>query len=144
MKKIISLFVFLLATIGILAQKDMSGDIQKGMDCYENKDYDSTYRIFSKAANEGNTYAQCLVGFLYEVGHGVSQDYNEAMKWYRKSAENGNYFGQLYVGKMYENGWGVSPDYKLAAEWYQKAAEKGYADAQKRLGNLYMDGKGVN
>ena len=101
MKRLLILFFISAMTINGMAQKDMSGDIQKGIDCYDNKDYDCTYRIFSKAANEGNTYAQCLVGFLYEVGHGVSQDYNEAMKWYRKSADNGNYFGKLYVGKMY-------------------------------------------
>ena len=44
---------------------------------------------FRKAASQGHTEAQRVVGIYYEEGKVVSQDYPEAFAWYRKSAESG-------------------------------------------------------
>jgi TPR repeat protein len=43
-----------------------------------------------QAADQGDAFAQCSVGILYEHGDGVPQDYAEAMKWYRKAADQGD------------------------------------------------------
>lgn len=41
-------------------------------------------------AEEGNSIAQNLLGYMYDNGETVSQDKAEAVKWYRKAAEQGN------------------------------------------------------
>jgi len=45
---------------------------------------------FRKAAEQGDTGAQTMLGLLYDTGHGVKQDYAQAEIWYRKAAEQGD------------------------------------------------------
>lgn len=127
----------------IHAQNDNSTNIQKGDDYYDKEDYKNAYVIFSKAANEGNSYAQNRLGLMYENGYGVEQDYEIAVNWYNKSAVQGNDEAQFYLGRMYDKGQGVKQDYAKAAEWYQKAAEKGNVTAQFIIGLMYYKGQGV-
>ncbi len=39
---------------------------------------------------QGDAYAQFLLGVIYEIGRGVTKDESEAVKWYRKAAEQGD------------------------------------------------------
>ena len=39
-----------------------------------------------KRAEQGNAFAQAMIGSLYESGQVVPQDHKEAVKWYRKAA----------------------------------------------------------
>ena len=95
-------------------------------------------------AEQGNVYAQCQLGTMYEDGRGVSQDYAEAVEWYRKSAEQGYVSAQYFLGEMYHYGKGVSRDYAKAVEWYRKSAEQGDTNAQYELGYMYHNGIGVS
>ena len=114
-----------------------------GMVLRHQKKWDDAAVWYRKAAEQGNAFAQCTLGDLYETGKGVPKDYALAALWYRKAAEQGYADAQESLGDLYETGDGVSEDYALAALWYRKAAEQGDADAQERLGNLYERGKGV-
>ncbi|MBO4608014.1 MAG: sel1 repeat family protein, partial [Prevotella sp.] len=77
--KISFLMLLMIAFCGsIHAQNDNSLDIQKGDDYYDKEDYKNAYVIFSKAANENNSYAQYCLGTMYENGYGVKQDYAKA------------------------------------------------------------------
>jgi TPR repeat protein len=99
--------------------------------------------LLKEAAEQGDAYAQGLLGTMYENGRGVPQDYQEAAKWYRKAAEQGNAGAQSMLGWMYEGGKGVPRDYREAAMWFRKAAEQGLAPAQFSLGTMYYLGDGV-
>lgn len=57
----------------------------------------SQYRI---AAEQGNADAQNEVGFMYEVGLGVSRDLAVAESWYRKAAAQGNFGAQNSVQRL--------------------------------------------
>ena len=96
-----------------------------------------------KAAEQGDLYAQGLLGLMYFHGRGVAQDDKQAVAWTRKAAEQGDALAQRLLGLMYEDGKGVAQDYKQAAAWYRKAAEQGDANAQGLLGVLYSQGRGV-
>jgi uncharacterized protein len=94
-------------------------------------------------AEQGNVYAQNILGAFYYEGRGVPQDYKEAVKWYRKAAEQGLAGAQGDLGLMYRIGKGVLQDYKEAIKWYKKAAEQGNSIAQGDLGVMYVMGQGV-
>ena len=110
---------------------------------YEKKDYKKAFDLYLESAEQGYAPAQCNLGYMYDIGQGVSQDYAKAAEWYTKSAEQGYAPAQYNLGNMYYNGQGVSQDYAKAAEWYTKSAEQGYAHAQCNLGNMYYNGQGV-
>ena len=98
---------------------------------------------YQKAAEQGYVSAQCNLGYMYEVGHGVPQNYEKACEWYQKAAEQGNARAQCNLGYMYDVGNGVPQNYEKACEWYQKAANQGYIRAQFNLARMYVNGSGV-
>ncbi len=88
------------------------------------------YKLFLKAAEEGNAKAQYKLGVMYEDGKGVKQDAVEAVKWYRKTTEQGDTGGQISLGIMYAKGRGVEQDQLETLKWFRKAAEQGEPMAQ--------------
>ncbi len=94
-------------------------------------------------AEQGNTYAQCILGELFYLGLHVPKDYVQSAEWYRKAAEQGNAIGSLNMGDLYAEGSGVPKDYTQAAEWYRKAVEQGSVIGNNRMGGLYEEGNGV-
>ena len=107
------------------------------------QDYSMALSWFSKAAEQGNWFAQYKLGEMYYYGVGVNQDYAEALKWYRKSAAQGILKAEFSVANMYRKGEGGEPNYKLALKWYQVSAEKGFSSSQYRLAEMYHAGMGV-
>ena len=108
-------------------------------DAYNAKDYDKALKYYKYAAEKNDSHAQVRLGYMYDMGEGVTQNYAEAMKWYLKAANQGNASAQFNIGIMYENGHGVKQDYSEANKWYLKAAEQGNTSAQYNFGlNLYL------
>jgi len=99
---------------------------------------------FRKAAEQGDAYAQSILGYMYERGVWVPQDFAEAIKWYLKAAEKGHADAQIELGGAYLNGWmGVTADFAEGLHWYRIAADQGNAEAQYTLGGAYRYGWGV-
>jgi len=73
-------------------------------------------------AEEGDAFAQNLLGLRYQFGAGVPEDDTEAARWYRLAADQGDTRAQFTVGDMYDNGDGVPKDFAEAARWYRLAA----------------------
>jgi TPR repeat protein len=107
------------------------------------QDYTMALSWFSKAAEQGNWFAQFKLGEMYYYGVGVNQNYAEALKWYRKSAAQGILKAEFSVANMYRKGEGGEHNYKLALKWYQVSAEKGFSNSQYRLAEMYHEGMGV-
>ncbi|MFI5304541.1 MAG: PDZ domain-containing protein [Nitrospiria bacterium] len=107
-------------------------------------------KVYLRAAEADDAYAQMGLGEIYRRGYGISKDEEEADKWYRKAveqfhrvAELGDLDAQNSLGVIYENGRGVKKDEPEAVKWYRKAAEQGYVDAQHNLGRMYFNGFGL-
>ena len=90
MKRVLFFIVVVTITGYSWAQRDTSAIIKQGLDYLETKNYVKAYSIFSKAAAEGNSYAQSCMGVLYSNGYGVKKDNTIAFQWFQKSAEQGN------------------------------------------------------
>ena len=107
------------------------------------RDFATAERLVRPLAQEGNAFAQYLLGAMYYNGQGLPQDYAEGVKWYRKAADQGHEGAQLDLGVAYHNGKGVPQDYTEAVKWIRKAADQGHATAEYNLGIAYFNGNGV-
>ncbi|WP_143413494.1 tetratricopeptide repeat protein, partial [Haemophilus influenzae] len=116
---------------------------QQGLTAYEQSNYQTAFKWFRKAAEQGDAQAQGGLGMMYERGLGVKQDDFKAVNWYRKAAEQGDADAQLNLGAMYAIGRGVKQDGVEAVKWFRKAAEQGNAKAQNGLGMMYDGGLGI-
>ena len=94
-------------------------------------------------AEQGDIFAQYVLGHMYCNGKMVEQDYQKGMRWYRAAAEAGFAPSELAVGTLHFNGQGTERDVAEAARWFERAAEKGYALAQSNLAALYLGGDGL-
>ena len=130
--------VLLWACVGVAEDVDIEN-------CFSPDLVPATRFVACRAAAEaGNARAQYRLGYMYDVGQGVSQDSAEAMKWYRRAAEQGYARAQLTLGYRYDAGQGVPQDSAEAVKWYRRAAEQGDANAQYSLGLRYTTGLGVS
>jgi len=95
------------------------------------KDYKKGFEWTLKAAHQGNTQAQYLVGVRFTRGSGTRLDYDKAFKWYSAAAEKGNANAQRSLGAIYYKAEGVRRDYVLSYMWINLAAIQGDAAALK-------------
>ena len=96
---------------------------------------------WKKAAEQGNTFTQALLGDCYSKGLGVDQSDTDAFHWYSEAAKNGNRDALCRIGDCYRKGLGVDQSDAGAFHWYNEAAEKGQKDAQIKLDRmLFRDG----
>lgn len=96
-----------------------------------------------KDAAQGNTAAQCDLGYAYATGNGVEQNVSEAITWYRKAADLGDAKAQHNLGFFYASGRGVGKNITEAVNWFRKSASQGNASAQYSLGVANANGYGV-
>ena len=107
------------------------------------KDDRQTAYWFEQAAEQGNAYAQKMLGDAYEQGKGVEKNLKLAADWREKAANRGNVQAQLALGKMYLYGTGVARDPAKAAHWLNRAAIEGNSEAQYLYAKMFQTGYGV-
>lgn len=95
------------------------------------------------AAEQGEAYAQFLLGSMYATGQGVQKDEALAVEWLEKSAQQGNSQAQFNLACMYKEGLGVAKDDAKFLQWAEKAAEQEDERAQFVLGLTYWEGRSV-
>lgn len=119
-------------------------DFQTGEDAYLRDDFKTALAEWRPLAEQGNSEAQNMLGFMYRYGQGVPQDFEQARVWYRRAADQGNATSQNNLGALYRQGLGVPQDYEEAFRWFLRAAEQGNGGAQNHLGLMYFKGEGVD
>jgi TPR repeat protein len=90
-------------------------------------------KLWEPLANQGQADAQYGLGYLHELGLGVSRHMETALAWYRLAAEQGHPSAQGRLGRMYLEGQGTTRDQGLAIYWLQNAADNGDPQAQETL-----------
>ena len=102
------------------------------------EDQEEAVKWYRKAAEQGNTEAQHVLGECYLNGFGVEQDKEEAVKWLKKAAELGNTEAYYYLGVVYSDS--DDPEYydfDEALKWYSKGAETDDGSCMDSIGVLY-------
>ncbi len=120
------------------------GDYEDGVNAALAGDYDTAFREFTIAAEDGLGLAQYNLGILYFTGQGVEQDYEQAFHWTEAAALQGHAGAQLNLGSLYYFGNGVPEDRDKAVEWYGNSARAGNAAAAFTLAEMYRDGDHVD
>jgi hypothetical protein len=101
------------------------------------------YNWIRRAAHEGDTYSQYVLGTLYAEGRGTEVKYDRAIYWWREAARNDNRTAQYLLGKAYLEGKLVPRDNTEAIHWLTKSAEQGNSDAEFLIGKMYLEGDAV-
>ena len=110
-----------------------------GREYYDMKDYANALNWYQRAANQGDSRAQYMIGLMYRNGYGLTKDFTKAKEWFLKAANQGHIEALFALGCTYND----EKDYANAQIWYQKAADKGHSSALTNLAALYAQGHGV-
>ncbi|CAB4413990.1 unnamed protein product [Rhizophagus irregularis] len=102
------------------------------------------FELYQKAADLGNVYGICNLGYCYENGIGTDIDKKKAFKFYQKAANLRNADGINNLGNCYRRGIGTNIDKKKAFGLYQNSAGLGNAGGMFNLGYCYQNGIGTD
>ena len=69
----------------------------------EIQDYEEAAKWLTKAAEQGEEYAQEQLGALYYFGRGVEQSYSDAYVWYLKASMRGSQEADRMIDVMTQN-----------------------------------------
>lgn len=114
---------------GVLQASPALADVIKPL--YEGEAIDNQTMISSIigeieiVAEEGEPFAQSLLGTLYRIGGCVEQDGGVAEKWLKRAAQAGNTRAMNELAMMYYEGKVVSQDFVEGTRWIIQAAEAG-------------------
>ena len=105
-------------------------------------DSQETFMYYSKAADLGNSLAQCIVANMYLKGIGTLMNYEEALKRFLIAAEDHQTNALRNIGDIYYHGWGVPRNVELARNYYSQAVFEGDMLALENDANLnYENGE---
>lgn len=98
-----------------------------------------------KAAGQGNSNAQYMLGEMYLNGLGVEKDIDQAISWYNKAERQNNELAVKALANLYLNPDSVVVDYHKSMVLLNKSTEL-FRDgaAAHSLGFMYSLGLGVN
>lgn len=117
------------------AQVEVALAYYEGGDAVE-KDYQTAYNWFVKAAETGNAVGQYNAGFMLLSGVLGEPDYDAALHWLEKAAAQNHEYALINLGAMYASGLGVDKDAAKAEAYYQQAADLCSATGWLQLGQL--------
>lgn len=95
----------------------------------------------NRLAENGDMYAQYLMGTLWQDGPLLIPDAVEAHYWFEQAARQGHLVAQYSLAKLYLSNDIEVRDTKLGIEWLHAAAENGSRYAMYRLAKEYLKGE---
>jgi TPR repeat protein len=134
---IINLIKCLTVATSFILAAPVFADTNQESACYIKNnagDYDSAFRVCTKAAEQGEVSAQHNLGIMYDNGSGTPKDDKQAFYWFTKAAEQGDASSQSHLGGMFYLGQGTTKDIVMAYVWFNVAAAKGNKSAKESRG----------
>ena len=144
MKNILSVFYVPFVSCVLTQGPTAEADYEEGVEAAFAGDFDTAFKEFTIAAQEGLSLAQYNLGILYFTGQGVEQDFNEAFEWTKRAAEQGHLNAQFNLGSLYLDGKGTKISVLEGINWFTKAAKNGHANSAYTLAKMYQDGDFVS
>lgn len=126
----------------VVAQNELGR--RYGMGTGVDKNSETSFNWYEKAAGTGLCSAQTNLAFMYLNGEGVEKNPILAQVWYTKAANQGDERAQYALGYLNLLGTDVPKNGAAAEKWFLMAANRGYISAQRALVVLYRDGDGQN
>jgi TPR repeat protein len=115
------------------------------------QDFTKAREWYEKAAEKGDSWALCNLGYVYAYGRDVEMDSEKALNYFMRSARMNNPNALYKIGDYYYNGEQQNPDYDAAHYFYRKAehfaientVSEVYPNIEFRLGSCALHGHGV-
>jgi TPR repeat protein len=126
-----------------LDDQEAEPSFSRGIEAYEQKNFQLAIRELTAAAELGHRLAQFKLALMYLDGVGGSTNHKLAYHWFHRAAEQGDANSLNKLGWMCEAGFGVERDQARAVNWFRQAAERGHLEAQFNLAAKYDNGEGV-
>lgn len=99
--------------------------IKKAHDAYNNKDFESTFKLYTQLSDEGNADAMASLGYMYQNAQGCDIDEEKALSLYERAAELKQPYALYNLGILYMNGLGgVEHDQFKAHDLFMEAATR--------------------
>ena len=92
-----------------------------------------------RLANEGNPYAQDILGGLHSKGWGVTSNETVAVQWYKRASEKNAVFALRDYGICLLYGKGTEKKEIMAIDLLEKAYEKGCLESALELGLYWRE-----
>lgn len=91
-----------------------------GMNYYNSKSFAFAFAYFSKAAENNDSKAICMIANMYYAGEWVAYSLNDAYIWYNKAATNNNSVALLMLGVFEMQGKVSSKNYAKAKDYFNQ------------------------
>lgn len=111
---------------------------------YYEQNYKKAYRLYTQAAELGNSSASYMIGMMLYSGIGVLKDISESFIWINKSANAGNKTAMIKSAIMNYFGEGTDVNIDNSFTLFSKTAEMGDSLSQYFLGVMYYKGEGTD
>ncbi len=98
----------------------------------------TTFGDLRALAEQGDAYAQWMLGTRFHNGEGVPQDDVQAVRWFERAANQGYVDAQATTGAYYWAGRGVPKDLSKAYFWSTLALNQGDSSMESRLQGLQL------
>ena len=108
----------------------------RAKEAFDKKDYETALSIWKPLAENGNSYAQSILGNMYLLGLGVKKQETEAARFWLLAANQKDMTAQRNLGFLYEVGVGVNFNFTKARDYYELSAAQGSEEAKKSLKEL--------
>ncbi len=102
---------------------------------------ESKAQAILRAAETGDSEAQCDYGCLFDEADTVERDIAKAIAWWRKSAAQGNPKAQFRLAKELLKDEGNAPLFAEGLALLRQSAQGGQPQAQLALGDCHFHGK---
>lgn len=90
--------------------------------------------MYKKLADQGDVFAQYMLGFMYYIGKGsdsISKNYNKALELFQKASAQGESSASFNLAIMYQSGEGVTQNLTKAVKLYERAINQGHVPAKE-------------
>ncbi|OHT02446.1 hypothetical protein TRFO_30448 [Tritrichomonas foetus] len=100
------------------------------------EDKKKAFELFSKAAEQEHSFANCYLGFMYLKGEYVNMDLKEAYKCFERASLKDNRVALFNLGLLYIRGQGVQKSIEKAIHYFRKSSELDDYFAFYQLGKI--------
>ena len=117
--------------------------MQTANTAYNNKDFETAFKLFTALAEQGNADAQTSLGYMYQNAQGCAIDEAKTLELYTKAAEAKQPYALFNLAILYENGiGGVVHDQFKAHELHMQAATREVVPAMYEVALMLERGLG--
>jgi hypothetical protein len=97
-------------------------------------DLRAAFRLFLKAAKDGDRAAKLNVGYCYDQGLGTRRDVTAALYWYKRAYRSGDASAANNIGTI----WRDKQNTKRALTWFQRAVRLGDHAANLEIAKHFL------